>query len=323
MINLSEFAANLESLQRAHRLKKHSRMWQPRSTSATAIGYKCERRIVYGRVMHDKAAPIEAELASIFEEGDLHGKNVRAELLELGFEVVAAEVNFRDDRLDLSGTIDGKIRVPDPDAPKGFRDIPAEIKSFTGEAPHSLADWLSSENLRMRRYYDQLELYLYLTNEPDGLGLFKDKITGLWSVIAVPLDYAHVETLLQRAARVRDAVGLIEAAKESAENFDALLPERIANRSECDGCPFKDTVCHPADAAVDPMLLALDDELIEQLEQRDALDEGRKKFKKLDDAVKERFKLTKGERFVAGPFKVEKKKHGSGIRIDIERLQQP
>ena len=312
-------AKRLEEAQRAKRLAEHSRPWQPSMTPATSLGYACERRSVYQRTQPDKAAPIGEELASIFEEGNLHQKDVRAELLELGYEVVEAEVNFKDQRLEISGTIDGKLDVKDPSHPRGRRRVPVEIKSTSGSPPADEAAWRNSETPLLRRYFAQLQTYLFLTNEPWGLGIFKNKITGLWSVVAVSLDYEYAEGILQRAERIRDAVERWE--DDTCDTRDVHLPLRLADRSECSGCPFRETVCFPADAAVDPLLLAEDVDLLAQLIEREACDSSATRFDKLDKAVKERFKLTAGERFVVGgTYMIEKRKHGKGIRIDIGRL---
>lgn len=299
-----ELAKELETKQRAHRLEARQRLWHPTATPASSIGYRCERRLVYLRTMPEAAAPISEELASIFAEGDLHHTDIRRELVELGYEVVDQESQFEDKRLDLKGNIDGRIRID-------RRRVPFEAKSTQGDSPSTQAEWADRSGL-LFRYYSQLQLYLYLTAEPDGLGLFKDKGTGLWTVVAVEFDYDFVETMLKRAERVRDAV----AAGE--------LPERIPDRSECPGCPFL-TTCLPADAPVDPLLLAEDAELLQQLEERAQCQTPAKTFDKVDKLVKTRFKLTKGDRFAVGDrFLVSKKARRDGvILVSIEDLKQP
>lgn len=317
----AELAQRIMDRQRGERLALHNRPWQPSATPATSLGYACERRIVYQRCWSDKASPIGDELASIFEEGNLHQRDVRQEMARLGWEVVESEVNFRDDRLEITGTIDGKIEVPDETARKGFRRVPLEIKSTAASAPVDEAAWRNSESSLLRRYYAQLQIYLYLTSEPDGLALFKSKQTGLWVVVAVSLDYEYVEGLLRRAERVRDAVARIKAAGVDEAARVAQLPDRLADRSECDGCPFRDTICHPAEAAVDPLLLAEDPELAAQLDERAELDADATRYDKLDKRIKARFQLTSGDRFVVGSrWLVSKRKHGNDIRIKIQRL---
>jgi hypothetical protein len=90
-------------------------------------------------------------------------------------------------------------------------------------------------------------------------------------------------------------------------------------------CPFRDTVCHPAEAEIDPMLLVTDGQLLADLVLRESLDSSATQFDKIDKRTKERFKLTKGDRFIVGGadgFLVTKKPHGKGTRIDIKRVNQ-
>jgi hypothetical protein len=290
-------------------------------THASGLGYRCTRRLVYQRCWPLDAAPVGEELASIFEEGRHHEKQIRRELSELGFEVLESEVNFRDDRLDISGTIDGKLAVElDGEHTKNHRRVPVEIKGISGAPPHTAEQWRDSENRLLARYYTQLQAYMFLTNEPEGLGLFKSKINGLWTVVAVPIDLEHIEGALQRAEAVRDAVRAIEAADGEDAKL-ALLPERLADRSECTGCPWRDTKCNPAEAEIDPLLLVDDEALISDMLEHAATKDGAKRWGDLDKAIKTRFRLTGGDRFiVGGAWLVTKRPHGRGVRVDIKPL---
>ena len=319
-----ELAQELMAKQRAKRLKDRSRPWRPSATPASSLGAGCDRQLVYQRMWPELSAPISEELASIFTEGNIHQTQVRTELAELGFEVVEAEVNFRDDRYDISGTIDGKIsRATDPahDFP---RRIPLEIKSWGGDGP----DGVDAMDTRLlRKYLAQMHTYLLLTNEPDGLMLFKSKMTGLWKIFPVELDYELAEGLLKTAERVRDAVKSIKSAKESGYTEEALLslmPDRCLDRAACDSCPFR-IHCQPAEAPVDPLLIAEDSELLAQLTEREALDSGASRWEKIDKAAKARFKLTKFERLVVGGadgFLVTKKIQANGVFIKIKRRSE-
>src|SRR5258708_771660 len=108
-MTLQEFCADLEKRQLARRLEKHSRVWKPTATSATQLGYECERRIVYQRVLPWAAAPIDEGLASIFEEGNVHERQVLRELEEdLGVKLRNRQTSFRDTTLDIAGVIDAE-----------------------------------------------------------------------------------------------------------------------------------------------------------------------------------------------------------------------
>lgn len=318
MTTLEQFAFDLMAAQRRRRRQRRTRPWQPSMTPATSLGYECERRSVYQQTQPHKADPVNDELASIFEEGDLHQKDVRAELLDLGYEVVEAEVNFKDIKLQISGTIDGKIAVDDPSAHHGQRRITCEIKSTSKKPPTTEREIRESETALLRRYYAQMQIYLYLVSESEGLFIFKEKNTGLWTVVPVTLDYDYAEKLLQRAERIRDAVAAVR------DIGDYHLPERIPDRSECPGCPFRDTVCHPGQAEVDPMLLVDDHNLLAQLFERESAKPHRDSFEKVDKAIKQRFKLTKGERFIVGDrFLVTKKVTSTQTRFKFTRFEAP
>lgn len=297
-MNLGDFAREIEQKQRSSRAEKHARPWKPTATPASAIGSKCDRKLVYMRVAPDLAAPPSEELSSIFEEGNLHDRDIRRELTELGYEVLDNQAEFADERLELKGHVDGRLWF-------NGRRVPYEAKSTVGDGPASQADWAEAEGL-LGRYYDQLTLYLYLTSTPHGLGLFKNKATGQWRVIAVDLDYERAERLLQRAERVRDAIRL------------KVLPERLLDRSECRSCPFE-TSCLPGDAPVDPLLIAQDDTLINDLRAREQMRGTAKSYDALDKKLKERFKLTAGSRFVAGEFIITKRTIKTGaVYVETE-----
>jgi CRISPR/Cas system-associated exonuclease Cas4 (RecB family) len=304
---VNRLAARITDAQRKSRAAKHSTIYEPRSTTASSLGYKCERRLVYARTQPEMASPIGDELASIFEEGNLHQADVRRELIELGFEALEAERSFRDEALEIGGRIDGMLPIS---VEHRSERIPTEIKSCTGTPP------ATAEEMRVHtgiygRYFAQMQTYLFLTSSPVGVFLFKDKITGLWTMVTVELDYGYAEELLKKAEHVRDHIKA------------GTLPDRLADRSECAGCPFNESACLPAEAAIDPLLLVDDVTLIGQLEERELAEPTAKRFKALDDSVKTRFKLTKGTSFVVGNekgFHVQKKPHGKGVRIDIQRL---
>jgi CRISPR/Cas system-associated exonuclease Cas4 (RecB family) len=302
--DVQQFASALQSNQRELRRARHSRVWHPTMTPASMLGYRCDRRLVYQRVDPKAARLPDEELSGIFEEGNYHEAQVKRELSELGYEVLDANSEFVDERLDLKGHVDGRLRVITNHSDRGVR-IPLEIKSTQEDGPRTQEDWRARTGL-FARYYAQLQSYMFLTSSPFGLGLFKSKITGLWTVCPVELDYAYAEELLKRAERVRDAVRL------------KVLPDRLLDRSECRGCPFEMT-CLPGDAPVDPLLIAEDDTLINDLRTREQMRATAKTHDAIDKRLKERFKLTKGDRFVAGEFLITKRTTKTGaVYVETE-----
>lgn len=306
---VNDLASRIMAAQRTRRTERHRKLYTPRSTTASTLAYRCDRRLVYARTQPHYAEPPSDELCSIFEEGDLHQADVRKELLDLGFEAIRAEEPFRDDDLEIGGKIDGMIALTDEHrAPQ----VPVEIKSYAGDPPTTQEELRDHGGL-LGRYFGQLQVYLYLTAKQVGMFLFKAKVTGLWTIVPVELDYEYVEVLLQRAERVRDYLRA------------DTLPDRIADRSECPACPFRSELCHPEQASVDPLLLVNDKDLLGKLNRREHLHARAREFKRIDTEVKERFKLTAGTRFVVGDmetgFYVRKKESEVGAtRLDIRRM---
>jgi len=338
---LKRWGQSLALRQQERRLAKRDKPYRPTSTWAGSLGYRCERRLTYERVIPWARGPLSAELASIFEEGDLHARDVQRELAELGVRVTLQESPFREDRLEISGKIDGAAAVPDV----GQR-VPLEIKGLIAlPGEEDGAELAQSEMALERRFFAQLTLYLYLMGELFGAFVFKSKATGAWKVVPVALDLEHAEQLLQRAEHVRDAVVLHRLAvadtgwtagvqdapsgtvtdeqmarfASAVEVGEQVLPSRIHDRSECPTCPFRKH-CRPSEAPVDPALLVVDAELIQAIERHQATKPGRDEYERLHKMLGERFKLTGGDVFFAGPWRIEKKKHGAGVRLVITSI---
>ncbi len=335
---LRTFAQKLEADQLARRMRNHEGIWKPTATAATELGYDCERRIVYRRVMPWAAQPVSPELASIFEEGKHHERQVLRELEEeLGIRLRNRQSTFREPRLELVGALDAEAHVD------GVGWVPVEVKGLAfipGDDVEGI-DLADAPKALHRRYFAQLQVYLIIRGLPLGLFIFKSKTTGRWRCIPVELDYERCELLLLKADRVRNAVqmfisafeewhpfnqdgpapGLEDRWNEAVARASEFLPERLLSRAECTQCPFLNT-CNPSQAAIDPALLIDDQELISQLEKRAANKPARDDYERTHKEIRERFKLTQGDVFFAGAFRIERTVDARGAhRFDIRRQE--
>src|SRR5256885_245232 len=90
---------------------------------------------------------------------------------------------------------------------------PAEIKGlnpFTAARIVELDDIRFHPDAWVRRYYAQLQAYLFLASEEHGLFILLNKSNGRIEFVDVPLDYEYAEGLLKKAERVRDFLTLDE-----------------------------------------------------------------------------------------------------------------
>lgn len=340
---LKIWAGELEKRQQVGRLKRRVSVWKPTATAATLLGYECERRIVYQRVLPWAAEPISAELASIFEEGEHHERQVLRELEEeLGVKLRNRGATFRDDKLEIVGKIDTEAYV------EGIGWIPVEVKGLTWIPGDDVegAELADGPVALHRRYFAQLQIYQYLSSKELGLFIFKSKATGRWRAPPIAMDFDRTEVLLKRAERVRDAVRAYVAAFGRVRPFtqdgppvddlgaphvaawaDALqaaepqLPARIPDRSECGRCPFRGR-CNPSEAPIDPALLVDDENLIASLHALVEAKPHRQTYERGYKRIKERFMLTAGVVFFAGQFRIEKKPHGQGTKLVITNQQE-
>ena len=104
---------------------------------------------------------------------------------------------------------------------------------------------------------------------------------------------------------------------------ETALPDRLVDRSECPRCPFKKR-CNPSQASVDPALLIDDEFLINKIQKHEETREPRKIYERTHKELRERFDMTKGTVFFAGPFRLEKKPHGVSWTLKVtQQVVQP
>lgn len=252
------------------------------NTRASSIGHPCDRFLFYERTDNQQRAPHDEDTQSIFDVGNEYENYTLRELEESGIRIVQRGRDFVDRRLELSGHIDARLYLPELNL-----EVQAEIKSlnpYTWERIETYADILNAKEVWLRRYPAQLQTYLFLSSEEIGVFILVNKSTGKPKVIAVPLDYAYAESLIQKAERVRDAV--------KAD----VAPDRLAGQPQvCGRCPFKALCCPPIE---NPGVQFLDDEVAVLLDRRAELDAAASEY----DAIEKQLKtmVVKPGEYLAG-----------------------
>jgi CRISPR/Cas system-associated exonuclease Cas4 (RecB family) len=257
------------------------------NTRASSIGNDCERALFYERtVPAEQRAKYAPELQAIFELGKDFEKIAIRRLEDMGVEIVQRGRDYMDERHHFSGSVDAKIRMP------GWpRSIPVEIKGlnpYTGDSIKSLDDIRNSRQTWVRKYYSQLQSYLFLSNEELGAFVLFNKSTGWPTIINVPLDYDHAEGLLQRADRVQLAV------------VQAKPPERTLGK-HCERCTFLHVCAPPMDYGEGATFI--DNEELESLiRRREELSEAASEYNAISESLKDA--LPKKDLVIVGEFVV-------------------
>lgn len=275
---------------------KRSRIYvsSAHTSRASSIGHDCERFLVYERTKTELREPHKEWLQALFDLGNHAEKFVIRELEEMGIDVLERSRDYHDRELELTGHIDAKLRWAGSD-----RIFPAEVKGlnpFSMEKIRTIDDIKGSRQAWIRKYYAQLQAYLYFEKrlhpelgDPHGVFALLNKVSGQIEFIDCPYDAEFAEGLIAKAGRIRDAI--------KAD----VLPERHQTH-DCTRCPFVH-VCLP-DVSFGQAVEVLDkDELIEAIRRREEFREAHAKYSEADRAVKALLPEKAGEMLI-GPYAV-------------------
>lgn len=256
------------------------------SNRASQLGHECLRYLVYERTTWDQKIPHDIGLQYIFDIGNDVENIVIRELQEAGFNIEQQQRDFQDKDHHITGHIDSIINV---DGDKYL----LEIKSVSPYIFDTLNDEKSIKNHKLayiRKYYAQLNLYLYLAGLGEkGILLFKNKTSGRYKEIMVNLDYDYCENLLQRASQIE---------KHLKEN---TLPDRIEfDENLCGTCPYNH-ICCPSPKS-EGVKFVDNEEIRTLLEEYEALKEKAARFKIVDDLLKK--ELAEQDNIAVGDFHI-------------------
>jgi len=284
---------------------------------ASEAGHPCERFLVASRIKGNMKALHGVGLQRIFDEGRLHEAALLRELEDAGFEIKEQERPFEWAVFELSGRIDGQIKVEIPvEEPAGDKVvdsllslgnmkmvkqelIPLELKScspnsFMAVKKMSALDFLRAKQSWLRKYPGQMLCYLMMSEKQEGIMLFKNKTTGEKHQVNFVLDdeaLDYTESILQKLTRV------------NAHVKAGTLPD-VVKIDDCKGCPFCATLCFPGQDYGPGFNVMSDADLEAKLERREELAEAVGEYEDLDKEIKD---SVKGKNLVVGHFIIESK----------------
>lgn len=248
------------------------------TTRASSLGHECERFVVLERTAWELRAPHSATSQAIFDLGNELEKYVVREIEAMGVEVIQRQRDYADRKFDLTGHTDGKIVAP------GCPPAPLEIKGlnpYTAGTLHSISDIRDHKDAWVRKYYAQLQTYLFLDSSELGVFALLNKVSGQIEFIDCPLDYEFAEGLLRKAERIKHHVAT------------GTLPPQIES-AECLRCPFVH-VCKPDIQMGQGATFFDDEEVKEALARREELAAARAEFDRLDRLVKSKLPKKAGD----------------------------
>jgi CRISPR/Cas system-associated exonuclease Cas4 (RecB family) len=270
-------------------LAAKARVYPCHVNRASEAGHPCLRYLVYCRTCwQEKSAP-DATLQGIFELGNVLERWVVRLIEEAGFTFQESQRPFEDANFQLTGHIDGMIVVD------GKR-YPTEIKTCN---PHdwqkirSVEDMHRSKKVWWRKYPAQMQLYLGMSGEEEGMFLLVNKTSGEIKQVNVTFDAAYYEQIMQRVEAVNRHIA------------EETVPERIPyDEDVCGHCAFAH-ICLPDKDYGEGATIVTDDEVQEMLDRWMELRPLAKEFQDLDAVIKAKFRGC--GLAICGPYLVESK----------------
>ena len=280
MINIVEKVTN--------RLREDRARRPVHANNASKVGFPCNRYLVYRRLNWKEALLPDTGLLYIFEEGNTHETAVVQLLMKSGLTFSKSQTTLDWPDLETTGSIDGMVGL-------NGEQLPIEIKSsnqFTWEKLNNQDDLKASEQIWVKCWYGQLQMYLWMCNEQRMILLLKNKQSGQLKQIEITIDMDYSNELAERLDEVNLYVG------------EKKYPDRITDRTICSGCDFKH-LCLP-DEESETVNIDDNPEVLSLLEQREAVREAAKEFGQVDKKVKTYFKAAgEGLHLVGGKFQVK------------------
>lgn len=256
-----------------------------KSNRASGLDDVCLRRVYLWRTAGELAAPVDADLQAIFSEGNIQEPLVRRHLSELGFEIVKAGVEADWPQYQISGHIDGILS-------RDGVDLVAEVKTVSDNGWRAIKTELDliSERGWYRKWYGQMQIYLFLLEKEAGIFILKRKQAYQFRAIPIELNYDYGEKMIQKAESVNSAIKSGEA------------PAFLDNAAECARCPFFARACNPPMEFADGLRTVSDSELEEDLLRLESLEASADEYSEISARTKDRFKASGKGSYQAGEW---------------------
>jgi hypothetical protein len=268
------------------------------TTRLSGIGDVCERRIFYRRTEGHREKPYDIGLQAIFDLGNHLEPYAVRKLEDMGFTVRQRGRDWADLDLDMTGHVDLLLAHE-----KWPFDVVTEVKGlneFTAGTIETLDDIRNNASPWVRKYFSQLQGYLYIEQKPMGLFALLGKSSGNFTFVDCPRDEAFIEEhIVKKARRIKAAV----AAREP------LARTLIAN--ECVRCGFKHLCCPDVTYGEQPVVIENPpQDLLEALETREELEQSKKLWERADKLVKSM--LPDAPNVIVGGYQIDGKKAHRG-----------
>ncbi len=255
--------------------------WPVRSNRASQIGHPCLRFLTYLRSNWRDRALHSVETQYLFDERKRQERNAVQDLEEAGYEFIEEQRGYAWEKYEISGKIDGKLRLPKGDSHGTL--VPAEIKNINRwdwervDENKGIAQFLESDKVWLRTVPGQIVSYLLMDNRDLGALILRNADIGRLKVLPVELDWTLGEEVVRKAEAV------------NAHYHAGTLPDRIPYDPDiCGRCAFFH-ICLP-EAALESPTWDEDPDLLRRLDRLAELKPVTDEHRRLDEDLKDLFR---------------------------------
>ncbi len=268
----------LKEVETLNFLAKHNR--------ASELGHPCLRYLYLMRTM---TAEQSLRLWKLFKVGREYEEVVIKKLLQV-LPIKAFQRPIEHQELQIAGVLDVLLETNEPLEIKSCGKYSFQEILKYSENPKQLIN----AELLYRKYYFQVQTYLFLSDVEKGFLFVKDRESGNELLIEIVRDEEAINEVVEKAQRVNECL-----EKE-------FLPEGIFIKDICNHCYFYKDVCQKEFRGKKVQVVELSEGFLEKLERYYVLKDQMKEFEKLEKEIKETLKEWEdGVYVVAGkPFKI-------------------
>jgi len=288
--------------------KRAQKTYPASSIRASAIGHPCLRAISYPLVRPDLESKTP-DVERLFHQGNIHEEDILKVLKEAGvyekFKLIEAGVlkkwMIKARKYPEMGWIpvSGKVDAILEDLTDRSLAV-VEVKAVSGNSFKQMLTWSKFwEALYRRKWYSQLQIYLFQMEIEQGFLIIKNRDTGEELIYEVKIDFEHTEELLQKA----EEVWYYYTIKGE------LHPQKYEAPETCLHCNFAHD-CLP-NLEFQPLTVEIQETLNELLLEREKYKDSYKEYNRLDREIKKILnssdKKEEGSRTIVGDFLIEYK----------------
>jgi len=270
---------------------------------ASEAGHPCLRFLTLARLKPELKTLASLERQRIYEEGNLQEKAVVGDIREAGFDLDETHSSFRWPEFELSGAIDGFVKIDGAKVPIEIKSAsPWSFETYKRLTPEEM---MQSDQLFIRKYITQIGLYLLMTNSPVGILFFKDKVSGAPHAVDVELE---------------PMLGFLDGVLKNLEAVNGFvkkgeIPPACYNGDICPKCDFFQTGCLIEQDFGQGLEVISDAEIESKIREAKALEPSSKRYDELMSEIKDWAKA-KGRDSLVGDYLVKVKTYET-TRYDI------